>query len=264
MESDLNSLFIDVKTLLASSSEDYKNKQWNTYPNFLEEFNRILRVCKEKGTDIDLEPIEQVPEGHRAMFGSAGLGTSAEQAKLREIVDKARRLHARLEALIGTASKTDEDISAIECVERICSRFHLVARQLRDRRENRKTLQLEDEYDVQDLMHSLLWLFFDDIRKEEWTPSYAGGASRMDFLLKDKKIVIEAKRTRKGLEDKEIGEQLLIDIEKYSKHSDCKKLICFVYDPEMRIGGPRGLETDLQQKTTDDLQVLVFIRPTGL
>lgn len=261
---DLNSLLIDIRTLFNSARDDYEIKQWNTYPNFIEEFNRILRVCKEKGIDIDLEPIEQVPEGQLAMFGSVGLGTSAEQAKLREIVDKARRFHVRLEALIGTASKTDEDISAIECVERICNRFHLVARQLRDRRENRKTLELEDEYDVQDLMHSLLWLFFDDIRKEEWTPSYAGGASRMDFLLKDKKMVIETKKTRKGLEDKEIGEQLLIDIEKYSKHSDCKRLICFVYDPEMRIGGPRGLEADLHKKATADLQVLVFIRPTGL
>ena len=44
---------------------------------------------------------------------------------------------------------------------------------------------MEDEYDVQDLFHALLTIYFEDIRKEEWSPSYAGGASRMDFLLPD-------------------------------------------------------------------------------
>lgn len=45
-------------------------------------------------------------------------------------------------------------------------------------------LFLEDEYDVQDLPHALLLLYFDDVRAEEWTPSYAGKSARMDFLLK--------------------------------------------------------------------------------
>ena len=57
---------------------------------------------------------------------------------------------------------------------KICTRFHLVARQLRKRHDDRSTLDISDEYDVQDLLHSLLCLFFDDIRSEEGTPSYAG------------------------------------------------------------------------------------------
>ena len=40
-------------------------------------------------------------------------------------------------------------------------------------------------------------LYFDDIRAEEWTPSYAGKCARVDFLLKNEKIVIEVKKTRK-------------------------------------------------------------------
>src|SRR2546425_4837451 len=77
----------------------------------------------------------------------------------------------------------------------LCTRFHLIVRQLRSRHDNRATLDVNDEYDVQDLMHALLHLNFNDIRAEEWTPSYAGGSSRMDFLLKQEKIVIEAKKT---------------------------------------------------------------------
>jgi REase_DpnII-MboI len=52
---------------------------------------------------------------------------------------------------------------------------------------------MKDEYDVQDSLHALLKLHFDDVRREEWTPSYAGSQSRMDFLLKREKIVVETK-----------------------------------------------------------------------
>jgi hypothetical protein len=115
---------------------------------------------------------------------------------------------------------------------------------------------------VQDLLHALLLIDFDDIRPEEWTPSYAGSSSRMDFLLKNEQIVIEAKKTRKGLGAKEVGEQLIVDIQKYQAHPDCKTLICFVYDPEGRIPNPKGIENDLNC-TEDDLTVKVIITPTG-
>ena len=48
---------------------------------------------------------------------------------------------------------------------------------MRSRYNNRQTSDINDEYDVQDLLHSLLTLYFDDIRREESNPSYAGGAS---------------------------------------------------------------------------------------
>jgi hypothetical protein len=64
---------------------------------------------------------------------------------------------------------------------RLAERFHLVARQLRERRTGSPPLIIENEYDVQYLLHALLKVFYDDIRSEEWTPSYVGGAARMTF-----------------------------------------------------------------------------------
>ena len=154
-------------------------------------------------------------------------------------------------------------VDSLSVVENLCARFHLVARQLKGRHNNRQTLLVEDEYDVQDLLHALLTLYFDDIRPEEWTPSYAGGCSRMDFLLKQEQIVIEVKKTRKTLGAKEVGDQLIIDIDKYKEHPCCKILFCFVYDPEGWIAGPRGIENDLN-RTDGDLIVKTMIIPTGL
>src|SRR6266404_4607097 len=68
-----------------------------------------------------------------------------------------------------------------DAIELLCSRFHSVAVQLRRRHAHRPTLEVSDEYDVQDLLRSLLSLFFDGIRPEEWAPSYAGKSARMEI-----------------------------------------------------------------------------------
>lgn len=156
----------------------------------------------------------------------------------------------------------EEAEKPIEALQRIFSKFHSIARKLRGRYDNRATFDVNDEYDVQDLLSALLVLCFDDIRPEEWTPSYAGQSARMDFLLKKEKIVVETKMTRKGLADKEIGNQLIVDIERYKEHPDCDTLICFVYDPGGRIANPRGLSGDLEKQSRENLKVMVFVEPS--
>lgn len=141
--------------------------------------------------------------------------------------------------------------------DNIFSRFHNVVKTLRNRYNNRDTLDVKDEYDVQDLLFSILQLFFKDIRKEEWTPSYAGNSSRVDFLLKQEKIVIEVKKTRNTMKDKDLGEQLIIDIAKYKAHPDCKKLICFVYDPDGRIVNPEGIVKDLEKGNKEFVKIYI-------
>ena len=145
-------------------------------------------------------------------------------------------------------------------LSKLFERFHTVARQLRRRHDDRTTLEIRDEYDVQDLLQGLLRIDFEDIRPEEWTPSYAGASNRMDFLLKEDEIAIEVKMARQGLKDKELGEQLIKDIAKYQSHPNCKSLYCFVYDPEGIIRNPRGLEKDLE-KVGKGCHVKVFVRP---
>ena len=166
------------------------------------------------------------------------------------------RLKAKTKRLKEEAKKP------IEALQRIFSKFQSIARKLRDRYDDRETLDVSDEYDVQDLLSALLVLYFDDIRLEEWTPSYAGKSARMDFLLKKEKIVIETKMTRKGLADKEIGDQLIVDIERYKEHPDCNTLICFIYDPDGRITNSRGLSEDLESQSRDDLKVIIVVEPS--
>ena len=156
--------------------------------------------------------------------------------------------------------KSDKD--DLFLLNTIIEKFHLVAKQLRQRYNDRPTLDIQDEYDTQDLLHSLLRIYYEDIRTEEWNPSYAGASTRSDFLLKDQKIVIEVKKTRATLKAKQLGEQLIIDIAKYKSHPDCKVLYCFVYDPEGYIANPKGIENDLNSDRKD-FKIIVKIIPKG-
>lgn len=150
----------------------------------------------------------------------------------------------------------------IAVVEHLCSRFHTVVRQLRIRHSGRTTLDVEDEYDVQDLLHSLLRIHFSDVRPEEWTPSYGGSSARMDFLLKPERVVIEVKMTRKSMTVKDLVDQLIIDRGRYENHPDCENLVCFVYDPDGRIGNTVAIKSDIESTQTN-LPVRVLIYPTN-
>ena len=87
-----------------------------------------------------------------------------------------------------------------------------------------------------------------------------GQVRKNGLLLKDCQIVLEAKKTRKGLGEKEVGDELLVDIARYRAHPDCKAIVCFVYDPERRIDNPTGLETDLSRER-DNLKVIAIVNP---
>jgi hypothetical protein len=149
---------------------------------------------------------------------------------------------------------------AATLVRTICDRFPIIVNTLAHRHNARSTITMTDEYDVQDLLGALLKLHFADVRPEEWTPSYAGTASRIDFILKQEQIAVEAKMTRNNLGQKEVVNQLAVDILRYQAHPDTRALVCFVYDPEGRCTNPAALENDLTQKH-GNLNVIVIARP---
>lgn len=153
--------------------------------------------------------------------------------------------------------KKSNEIHIDNSFDLIFNNFHKIVKTLRNRYDNRNTIDVNDEYDVQDLLFAILQIFFNDIRKEEWTPSYAGNSSRVDFLLKKEKTVIEVKKTRNTMKDKDLGEQLIIDIAKYKAHPDCEKLVCFVYDPDGRIVNPEGIVKDLENNNENFVKIYI-------
>jgi hypothetical protein len=222
--------------------ENHEAERWYDYTAEL-----LRQVCS---TD---ELTDEFTGRGTVSFGGGDISVGRYVQKLRSILE---RLDLYPEALPEPDRALLRD-PLVE-IERIASRFHVIVRQLRQRHDNRTTLDVNDEYDAQDLLHALLRLYFDDIRPEEWTPSYAGGSSRMDFLLRAERIVVEVKKTRSGLGAKQVGEQLSIDVVRYRSHPDCECLVCLVYDPEERIPNPKGLEQDFEQ-LRDGIDVKVYV-----
>jgi hypothetical protein len=257
-EFDLANVISDLKVLSANCKRDIANDYpWNVL-HYREEFNRILgqlkQLCPEKCHDIseiiaDARVLGDINRGGASARTFSYLGTiDAETSKL-------------LGRMGGETSRVIDEPEAITILERICNRFDQVARQLRNRHNSRATLDVKDEYDVQDLMHALLKINFYDIRPEEWTPSYAGGCSRMDFLLKAEQVVVEVKIASNSLRDRQIADELILDIARYKSHADCKTLVCFVYDPDREIRNPIALEGDLAKGSDSELPVRVFVCP---
>lgn len=144
---------------------------------------------------------------------------------------------------------------------RICQQFPRVVTTLSKRHGNRtKLFEPADEYDMQDLMTSLLRVDFEDIRPEDTVPRHAGRRPRIDFILAEASIALELKMTRGGLSDKEVGDELCEDIERYRSHPKCKTLVCAVYDPKERISNPRELETNLSGPRVGYDVIVVVVR----
>jgi len=217
---------------------------------------RVAATILPSGKEVRTDPIFDV------IFRGANIQTICTSYDfVDELNQGLAHLRGHLASVRSLKSLTKEqraDLPLIR-IRRILSRFDLVANQLKRRRKNKEPYVVEDEYDVQDLLHALLKVDFDDVRKEEWTPSYAGGASKIDFVLKNEGILVEIKKTSKNAREKEIGEQLLVDIAKYKEYPNIRTLICFIYDPEKWIENPKGLKHDLEKKSTKELNVEVVI-----
>ena len=131
---------------------------------------------------------------------------------------------------------------------------------LAHRRKGAQALSFATEYDVQDLLHALLRPWIADIRPEEYTPSYAGTSTRMDFLLPQHKIVLELKFVRDSQHARKIGNEIIVDIEHYRRHPDCDELWCAIFDPDHLLVNAQGLRSDLEgNRTSKDGKVTVRV-----
>lgn len=232
------------------------------------EFERLFVEFKQIATDLEAinsEIFDELnsnltfqTEGHTGLYKNHY--TRYTRTCLETLLFEVEKAINFIIVLENESSSNTTDSNPLSGLNLISDSFHQVVRQIRKRHSNRATINVQDEYDVQDLYHSLLRVFFDDIREETYVPEYAGRNSRIDFLLKSYNLGIEIKKSRETLKSKELGEQLIIDTDRYGSYSGIETLYCFVYDPDGWIENPRGLENDLSG-VKGQLNVIVRIEP---
>ena len=167
------------------------------------------------------------------------------------------QLQSQSRYVTAEATRTLKQSDAVSIVRVICRRFHAAVVQLQS--QQRQALQINNEYDVQDILHALLELHFNNVRAKQPTPSFRGELSRTDFLLKNGQIVVEAKITRATLAEKEVCFELMEDAAHYKRNGDCQRLVCLVYDPQGFIKNPRGVETEIRKLSSASLGVDLIV-----
>jgi len=171
------------------------------YEDRVDQYNAIMTQLKEKGLETDCFRIDQSdlkPEER------GGIVLPGKAPEIRYGPLQASRSTFR--AKVGAAIQYVESIlprekescaEGLSVISRIGERFSVFAHQLaKYPRDDKQPFKIEGEYDVQYLLHALLCLHFEDVRPEEGTPSNAGKHARMDFLIGDLSIAVEAKFVR--------------------------------------------------------------------
>lgn len=108
---------------------------------------------------------------------------------------------------------------------------------IKDRRKGHPQYQIEDEYDVQDILYVIIKSIFPNMRDEDSIAKVGAKSTKIDFILREEEILIEVKMIKKGdSNEKHFIEQLKVDFESYHKCVWLNKLFCFVYDPYKKTG----------------------------
>jgi hypothetical protein len=156
-----------------------------------------------------------------------------------------RGLAATPSERLGRRSLVDAILTALDS-------FPTTVQLLGRRPRGRTGIAVQDEYDVQWLLHALLSPFIPDLVPEDPAPSLAGSSSRLDFTSNKAKLGIEVKYLRKQSDTSRMREELMVDERHYQEHPYVDTVVAFVYDPENHVALSKrtAFERDLSGPVT--------------
>lgn len=122
-------------------------------------------------------------------FNDAFCGPFLEQKKI--LLEAAERLAVSVDS-----------VQTLDFLESIFRRLPSAIAALGRASHGQQGLTIKDEYGLQRLIHGSLCLHFSDVQPEDPSPTAAGSGPRIDFVLPEVRVVVEAKMTREGLTEK--------------------------------------------------------------
>ena len=103
----------------------------------------------------------------------------------------------------------------------------------RNRRKGHEEFEINDEYDVQDLLYVMLKPLFPKMIDEEPTPKVGSKYNKIDLIIREEGLMIEVKMIKDSdTDEKKFVEQLKNDIQSYYRYRFLSDLLIFVYDPQ--------------------------------
>lgn len=105
--------------------------------------------------------------------------------------------------------------------------------------------RIEDEYDVQDLLYSMLKPLIPDLNHEVPTEKTAGDSGRVDLYSKDNGIVIEIKFGKNQKRAADLAEECRARVLLYKSYPNLRNMFFFIYDPQRHIIDRYNVQKDL-------------------
>lgn len=237
IKKDIEEKFIQVdvklKFIIANIIDSYRHKLLELLKT-KQELTPIEQIIKyildEKLYEIDIEKYAEYIE-------------KAEDFEDLMILEKFAYKRTLSDIVIGTPK--DNIISILE-------NFHnanksITRERRKDKKKERTTYCIKDEYDVQDLLHVIFKSIYPKIVPEENTPKVGGTTARADFIFKEFEIVLEIKMIKeRDRDEKEFIRQIKEDIQSYYRY-EAKYMIFYVYDPLDKTKDEQTLK-DLEKK----------------
>ncbi len=117
---------------------------------------------------------------------------------------------------------------------RVCKRLPMAASILMNRsRQDKQSYQIEDEYDVQDLLHTVIRAYVKHSVQEDPIGKVAAArSSRADISIEGLGVLIEVKYVRGPKDQKRVVEEHSQDLVLYAKWAPLRRLILLVYNAE--------------------------------
>ncbi len=211
----LAAVFIDI----CEKKANYRPMGLDTIATIREEFDEVLIVAYTQYEKYHAEALEK---GADWVWKKQDL----KELELGAIEDRIKKHNT-------DHKKADKILAKIDIVTQVLQNFsNSVLKITRDRRKGHAVFELKDEYDVQDLIYTMLKPLFTDLVEEDPSPKVGGRGSRIDIVIPTRKVVIETKMIKETDDNEnQYIDDLKKDIESYHKHPDLEYLICFVYDP---------------------------------
>ncbi|MBR9691964.1 ParB N-terminal domain-containing protein [Candidatus Woesearchaeota archaeon] len=97
--------------------------------------------------------------------------------------------------------------------------------------EKRTKMKFSNEKDLQNFIYSILRSLFSSIEFEDPTEKMCERSNRLDFVIKDHRIIIEVKFVRDKAHAKNIYKELAEDYPKYLNSPYGENIINYIYDP---------------------------------
>ncbi len=174
-------------------------------------------------------------------------------------INPLRQQHNYLEEArmrLGTSSAAAD---ALHLLEQVGRRLSITLSILEAGHRDRPGISIDDEYDLQYILHAIAVLHFEEVEPEEPTPKMAGASSRLDFLLKQERVAIETKMMRPSLSKNKLREELASDIVYFRAHPDVDALFILVYDPKRKRTNAAGFENALNSESDDFVVRIVIV-----